>query len=172
MSTISQRSSDDLQKPKNFLEFFAVFVSTFCYSGYFRYAPGTLASLITAVLWVPFVFSALPTSYRLLATAVLLLIGVVASHLSLKFFDSDDPGSIVIDEVMGQSLALIWAAPSWMSVFLGFVLFRLFDIFKPWPIRVLDRRIKGAWGVMLDDLAAGVFAAVTLLLIHQFFMKG
>jgi phosphatidylglycerophosphatase A len=82
--------------------------------------------------------------------------------------DGDDPKEVVIDEVAGQLLCLSVVAPGWLAYAAGFALFRLFDIVKPWPVGWCDRTVKGALGVMLDDVLAAVYAAAVLLLAQYF----
>jgi len=79
----------------------------------------------------------------------------------------DHPG-IVWDEVVGYLATMAFAPPGWLWIAAGFICFRLFDILKPWPICVLDRHVHGGLGIMLDDLAAGIAAALTLLLLAPF----
>ncbi|MEI6805462.1 MAG: phosphatidylglycerophosphatase A, partial [Myxococcaceae bacterium] len=100
---------------------------------------------------------------RLSLVLLVFVIGWWATFRALPTFKSQDPKEIVIDEVAGQGLALVFCPPGWMALLLGFILFRLFDILKPWPISYVDRKIKNALGVMLDDMLAGVFAALILL---------
>ena len=121
--------------------------------------------------------AALPIGYALAITGgslavlagaiVVFVVGMWASHRMIKSFDgtsqTDDQPSIVVDEVAGQLLALSTAGASPLLFILGFLLFRLFDIVKPWPISFVERRTPGAWGVMLDDIVAGLFAAVLVL---------
>ena len=78
-----------------------------------------------------------------------------------------DHGAIVWDEIVGLLITMTAVPYSWSTLLLGFLLFRLFDILKPWPIRVLDRRVGGGFGVMIDDLLAGVFAGAVLLLVFS-----
>ena len=78
----------------------------------------------------------------------------------------NDPSMIVIDEAAGLSLTLAFAEMSLMSVFLGFVLFRFFDIAKPWPVSWLEKRFSGAFGIMIDDIAAGLIAGILLFFIQ------
>jgi phosphatidylglycerophosphatase A len=85
------------------------------------------------------------------------LCDVAARRLAIK-----DPGMVVWDEFVGLWIALAWAPPGWLYVLLGLVLFRIFDILKPWPIGYLDRRVQGGLGIMLDDVVAGLFACLVL----------
>ena len=103
------------------------------------------------------------------------MIGLIASKEVLKY-TKHDPSLIVIDEVAGQSLSFVLLADklvgnmqAWLVYLVGFAFFRLFDIWKPQPVRWADRKILNAWGVMLDDIFAGVYAAVCLYLINRYF---
>lgn len=113
---------------------------------------GSLASL---VIWAPCVFWEVSPWVRLILVLVVFLLGWWATFRALPSFKSLDPKEVVIDEVAGQGLALVLCPPSWLGLLLGFVLFRLLDILKPWPISYVDRKIKNALGVMLDDMVAG-----------------
>jgi phosphatidylglycerophosphatase A len=97
---------------------------------------------------------------------MVLLIACVLSlwstHKMLPFFGREDPPQIVIDELAGLGVPLLLAGPTWPEITAAFVFFRIFDIFKPWPISYLDRNVKGSWGVLLDDLVAGMAALAVL----------
>jgi phosphatidylglycerophosphatase A len=94
--------------------------------------------------------------------AVLFVIGTVAAGAAEKILDRGDPGSVVIDEIVGQLLALTLAPAHPLAALVGFALFRLFDIRKPFPVGWLDQRIHGGLGIMLDDVAAGIYALLIL----------
>jgi phosphatidylglycerophosphatase A len=96
----------------------------------------------------------------LLATAAVFVIGLWAAHSYEQVAAIKDPGAIVIDEVAGQWLALIPAGLNPVGVVLAFILFRAFDVTKPWPVGWADRHLKGAFGIMADDIIAGLYAAV------------
>jgi phosphatidylglycerophosphatase A len=106
---------------------------------------------------------------------------VICTSASASARGKTDPGEIVVDEVAGQSLTLLSVLPLlpaepsvrqiWLTTILGFLLFRVFDIAKPWPIRKLES-LPAGWGVLADDLLAGVYAAVVLLLCMWRFVKG
>jgi len=101
-------------------------------------------------------------------TAVLVtLVGIPASTIVAREAGREDPGFVVIDEVAGQLFALIAVRPDWQHALLSLVLFRLFDIWKPWPIRKLEALPDGT-GIMLDDVAAGLLALAMALLIGHF----
>ncbi len=107
-----------------------------------------------------------PSWARLLAVVVVFVVGVVASNHVVRV-RGEDPQLIVIDEVAGMGITILLAAPTWPSLVVGFACFRLFDIWKPWPVRWADRKVKGGLGVMLDDVLAGVYALAVLTLIER-----
>ncbi len=103
-----------------------------------------------------------------LAAIAVTLIGIPASTIVARESGRKDPGFVVIDEVAGQLVALILIRPDWKHAALALVLFRLFDIFKPWPIRKLEALPEGT-GIMLDDIAAGLFALLIGAIAARFF---
>jgi phosphatidylglycerophosphatase A len=141
-------------------------IATWFRVGLMRPAPGTWGSM--AALPIGYILAVAGGSLAVLAGAVVIFVlGMWASRRMIKSLDgtsqTHDQPSIVVDEVAGQLLALTTAGASPFLFVLGFVFFRLFDIVKPWPISFVDRRTPGAWGVMLDDVIAGLFAAVLVL---------
>ena len=95
----------------------------------------------------------------LVAAALAFALGVWASEVYARANGLEDPGAVVIDEVVGQWLALVPAAGVFWLYLPGFLAFRLFDILKPWPVSWADRAVHGGWGIMLDDVLAGLYAA-------------
>lgn len=142
-------------------------VATWFGAGYLPKAPGTWGSL--AALPCAFVIAHLGGAIALLVAAILLFpVGVAASARYGRRVGLSDPGVIVVDEVVGQWLAVLpvvghpLLGHDVIGYALAFAAFRLFDILKPWPVGALDRRLKGGLGVMADDAAAGVMAAILL----------
>lgn len=132
--------------------------------GYLPRAPGTWASL--AALPLAWGIGAAWGAAGLAAAAVVAgAAGWWATHLYLKGGASHDPGEVVIDEIAGQWMALVFAPREFVAFAAAFALFRLFDIWKPWPIRWADRAVPGALGVMLDDFLAGAAAAAVLAIL-------
>lgn len=138
-------------------------------SGLLRRAPGTAGSAVAVLLWLAFVQGGqpgLPAQVLLLALAI--VVCVWAADWAARQLQRKDPGCIVSDELAGQWLTLLalpalplaTAWPWWLA---AFALFRLFDIVKPWPMRALER-LPGGFGIVVDDLAAGCYAAALLLL--------
>jgi phosphatidylglycerophosphatase A len=127
-------------------------------------APGTWASLAALPLaWLIHEFAGIVGIA--VAGIVLMLSGIWASQVYVAHQRAQDPGEIVIDEIAAQLLVLTVVPLSLLSMALGFVLFRLFDIVKPWPVSWADRSVKGGLGVMLDDLLAAAYAALGIKLV-------
>ncbi len=140
------------------MKFAARWISTFFGAGYFPFAPGTFACAIVA-LGYRFGASRLePLPYAGLIVAIFVL-GVATADLHSKTLRQKDPRPIVIDEVVGQLIALFSVPAGWGWIFLGFFLFRLFDVLKPRPIRDLER-LPGGWGIMADDILAGLISVL------------
>lgn len=138
-------------------------LATGLYVGKIGKAPGTLGSLAAFLPW--FLIKDLPLPTYLLVLIVLFIIGFFVSGSAEKILDSPDAGCIVIDEILGMFITLI-AAPQHPGAWvLGFVLFRIFDIFKPFPVSWFDQRIHGGFGIMMDDVIAGLYALCSLQLI-------
>lgn len=131
-------------------------------SGWLPWAPGSWGSLAALPFAWIIVKEGGPGLLALAALAVFAL-GCWASDIALRETQSKDPGWIVIDEVAGQWLTLLAAPASLLGYAAGFVLFRFFDIWKPWPVAWADRRLEGGFGVMADDMLAAVYAALVLL---------
>lgn len=145
------------------LEFFA----TWFFSGKSPKAPGTCGSLAT----LPFVYvlAYFYGIYAVVLFAVLIaVVGIPVADKYAKKLNIKDPGQIVIDEVAGQSIALIFAGTNLYLFAAGFALFRLFDISKPWLVGWADTKLNGGLGIMLDDVFAGIFAGIIVFLIRAY----
>jgi phosphatidylglycerophosphatase A len=132
-------------------------------SGLSPVAPGTCGTLVGIPLYL--LLRDLYPPYYLAAIAGLFLLGIYLCRKTSGLLGSEDPGAIVWDEIVGYLCTMTQAPRGWVWVLTGFMLFRVFDILKPWPIAWLDRRVKGGFGIMLDDLVAGVFSLIILQLI-------
>jgi phosphatidylglycerophosphatase A len=141
----------------------AVAIATCFGCGYFPWGPGTvgsLAALIIAVLLHAYAGANRPA--LLIATLLLLAPAIWASTRTARLLDRKDPSIVVIDEVLGQWVTLLGAtALRWKSFCAAFLLFRLFDIWKPWPVRNFEKLPEGI-GIVADDLAAGIYGALIL----------
>jgi phosphatidylglycerophosphatase A len=139
----------------------AVVIATGLGAGLLPWAPGTWGSL--AALPCAWAICAVAGPAMLAAAAATAFaVGCWAAGTVAQASGRADPGFIVIDEVAAQWLVLVAAPLDWRAYTAAFLLFRLFDIAKPWPIRSIERRIKGGLGVMLDDVAAAIYALVPL----------
>ena len=135
------------------------FVATFLYLGKLPFAPGSWGSLGALLLWV-----LLPISFSIHLSVIVFLfvLGVYSSNKMAKYMDDHDPSEVVIDEAVGMGISLFMLPHSFGLYLLAFVLFRIFDVLKPSFIyRVQD--LSGGWGIMLDDVLAGLF---TLAIVH------
>lgn len=128
-------------------------------------APGTWGSLLAA-LAAPWLFIPLSAWSRAFFLLALFLLGSWVAARSEAFYQRKDPGSVIIDEFLGQWIVCIpLQASSWPWLGLGFVLFRLFDILKPWPVKASEDWLPGGFGVMLDDVVAGIYGGLCLWII-------
>jgi phosphatidylglycerophosphatase A len=125
-------------------------------------APGTAGTLVAVPLFC--VAAELPLAGYLLLTALMFVAGIAICGAAARALGVHDHGGIVWDEITGYFVTMLAVPAHWVWVAVGFVLFRLFDIWKPWPIRWLDRRVSGGLGIMLDDVLAGLYAAALLQL--------
>jgi phosphatidylglycerophosphatase A len=147
-------------KPRKAAWAFAV--ATFFGAGYGKPGPGTWGSFAAVLLWAVFAWLAHPTPAALLmalaiGNAIALVLGVPAATIVERESGRTDPGFVVIDEVIGQWFALLGSPADWRHGLIALVLFRIFDITKPFPVRRLER-LPGGWGIVFDDVAAGLYA--------------
>jgi phosphatidylglycerophosphatase A len=130
-------------------------------SGFSPKAPGTVGSLVALLPWYLWLRD-LPMWHYMLVLGCGFALGVWAADWVIGKLGCQDPGVVVWDEVIGLGLALFFAPPGWAWMLGGFVAFRVFDIWKPWPVRWADREVHGGFGTMLDDLLAGGYAWLAL----------
>jgi len=150
----------------------ALFFCRIGWAGLSPKAPGTAGSFV-AMLMAPWLFLTFPLPVQLAGLALIFIIGGLAGTRAEKVLGCKDPSQVVIDELLGQWVALLpvslliylpgmsgleLAVAAWPWILFGFVLFRAFDILKPWPIKASENWMPGGFGVMLDDLIAGLFA--------------
>ena len=150
--------------------FWAVAVATFFGIGRLRPGPGTWASALAALIWLAVAGLVAENLHpALLASLIVLVIalGIPAATLVTRASGVKDPGFIVIDEVAGQWIALLFAPVSWKTVLVAFILFRSFDIVKPPPVRQLESLPEGT-GIVVDDVAAGAYALFVMQLALHF----
>jgi len=148
----------------------ATMIATFFGIGHLRPGPGTWGSLATVLLWAVLAHTLSPelrTPVAIVLAVLVTLIGIPAATRVARGAGKKDPQFVVIDEVAGQLVALIAIPLAWKSFLAGFILFRAFDIVKPPPVRQLEAIPEGA-GIVLDDIAAGLYALVVVHLFLHF----
>lgn len=143
----------------------AKLLGTWFGAGLFPKGPGTMGSL-AALPFAIVIQYYLGNRALLIASVIAFFVGWLASNVYLRYTDAKDPKEIVIDEVSGQWLLLSLMYPTLTSYIVGFVLFRLFDIIKPWPISLSDRRVTGGFGVMIDDTLAALYPPAILCVLY------
>jgi phosphatidylglycerophosphatase A len=139
---------------------FALVLATGAYSGYFPIAPGTAGSVVGLLLFFGLRRLGTP-SPELLAIAVLFLAGVWAAGVAERHFGREDPGPVVLDEIVGMLVTLAFVPVSLDGALAGFVAFRVLDVVKPWPADRLEH-LGGGLGIMADDVMAGLYAQLTV----------
>jgi len=132
-------------------------------SGLAPFAPGTFGTLAAIPIYL--LMQNLSLMVYLTLTLVAFVVGIWICQQSANWLGKEDPSAVVWDEIVGYLVTMIAAPTGWLWIVVGFVLFRIFDILKPWPISVADREIHGGLGIMVDDVLAGIFAAVILQLL-------
>lgn len=138
-----------------------ILLCTFFRIGNIPKASGTAASF--AALFPAWLIASWFGKYTLMISAlVILVVGIWATKKYLETSESKDPKEVVIDEVVGQWIALSMMPLTIHAYIIGFIAFRFFDILKPWPVSFFDKRLKNEYGVMLDDVAAGLYPAVII----------
>ena len=166
-------STTQIHPPAEKKTFWAWTIGTFFGAGLLKPGPGTYGSISAVLLWYATAHLLHPAQIPLaigtaIAAILATLIGIPAATIVARESGREDPGHVVIDEVAGQLIALIAIPADWQHAALSLILFRLFDILKPPPIRQLERLPAGT-GIMLDDVAAGLFALAVAQLAHLYF---
>jgi phosphatidylglycerophosphatase A len=152
--------------------FWAWTLATFFGAGRLKPGPGTWGSIAAVLLWAAFAFLAHPAPAILLIALVagillVIALGIPAATIVARESGRHDPGFVVIDEVAGQWIALLFCPADWGHAIVALVLFRLFDILKPPPARQLER-LPAGWGIVFDDVAAGLYALGVASLMRAF----
>jgi phosphatidylglycerophosphatase A len=137
-----------------------MFLATGARVGRIPFAPGTFGSLVG--LPIAYLLSKTDWALASILTAILILFAVRVAHLAERQLKAKDPGCIVIDEIAGMCVTLLAIPMTWATGVAGFFLFRIFDVIKPPPVRQMERRLQGGWGVVMDDVVAGIMANLVL----------
>lgn len=133
-------------------------------SGLSPKAPGTAGTVAALPLY--WLIQDVNVWLYLLITLLAFVAGIWICQQAVNWLKQDDPSAVVWDEIVGYLVTMIAAPTGWQWMLLGFVLFRIFDIWKPWPVALADRKLHGGLGIMLDDVIAGILAAGVLQLCH------
>lgn len=129
-------------------------------SGLAPFAPGTFGTLAAIPIYL--LMQDLSLLTYLAITVIFFVLGITICQKSADWIGMDDPSAVVWDEIVGYLVTMIAAPAGWQWILIGFVLFRIFDIIKPWPIRWFDKNLHGGLGIMVDDVIAGFFATILL----------
>lgn len=152
--------------PSNFLRDPVHLAAFGFYAGLAPRMPGTVGTLVGILFYLPMAqLSWLP---YLILTLILFLLGIWICGYTAKNLGVHDHSGIVWDEIVGFLIAMFMVAPTYLNILLGFILFRFFDILKPWPIAYIDRRLAGGIGIMLDDVLAGIYTLIIMQAIIHF----
>ena len=135
-------------------------------SGLAPKAPGTFGTI--AAIPICLLMQNLSLVTYLVLTVIAFIVGIWICQKSADWLGKEDPSAVVWDEIVGYLVTMIAAPQGWQWVVLGFVLFRFFDILKPWPISIADKELHGGFGIMLDDVIAGIFAAGCIQLLYLY----
>jgi phosphatidylglycerophosphatase A len=165
---MSQSSTRSLL-PKVLLRHPAGWIASGFGSGFSPRAPGTVGTAVAMLPWLW--LRTLPLPYYALVVLLAFVIGVWASTWVVRRGGVQDPQVVVWDEFVGVWIALIAAPAGWIWMLAGFALFRLFDIWKPWPVNWADEKIGGGLGVMLDDVFAGFYALIVMEIAAWFILR-
>jgi phosphatidylglycerophosphatase A len=144
-----------------------VFLATGFYIGNIPFAPGTFGSILGLALC--FVLAGLKLPLAIIFTVLFIIVAVWIANGAEKVLKKNDPGCIVIDEIAGMAVTLVGLPFNLTTALIGFMIFRILDILKPFPIRSLDKRVSGGVGIVLDDVVAGIFANLLVRIIVFFF---
>ncbi|GGI82493.1 phosphatidylglycerophosphatase A [Shewanella hanedai] len=136
-------------------------------SGMMAKAPGTFGTLAAIPIYL--LMAPLSIEWYLGLTLLSVILGFYICHVAAKDMGVHDHGAIVWDELAGLLITMIAAPAGWVWIVIGFTLFRFFDILKPWPIRWLDAKVKGGFGIMIDDVLAGLFSLACLQGLAYYF---
>lgn len=136
-------------------------------SGLSPFAPGTFGTLAAIPIYL--LFSQFGLAAYIILTVLVTFVGIWICGESSRLLGVHDHGGIVWDEIAGYLITMLFAPAGWVWIIIGFALFRLFDIWKPYPIRWIDKKVSGGLGIMLDDVLAGIYALIVLQGIYYFF---
>ncbi len=171
LESIEAKKNSELNTPNSTLQkrvkHFILLLATGIGVGYSPIAPGTLGTLITIPVY--YFLSEIPSPLYEITLVGFFFLSVWISENAEIFFGKKDDQRIVVDEMMGFLITMLWVPKTIHFIIIGFILFRFFDILKPFPIRRVDKGLRGGWGVVLDDVIAGVYANIILHLVGRIY---
>lgn len=145
-------------------------MATGCYVGYSPLVPGTTGTLVAIPIY--FFLTRLPALYYLVILLGSIYVAMWASDGAEVLLQARDSRHIVIDEIVGFLVAMFMVPSTLGNILLGFFLFRAFDVVKPFPIRALEERVRGGYGVVLDDITAGIYTNLVIHILRFTMLKG
>ena len=148
----------------NFKQKSVMFVATGGFIGNITFAPGTLGSIVGLPLC--FFLSKIDLTVALGLTLIFVVFSIRIAQQAEKILKTEDPGCIVIDEIAGLMVALLGLPFNRLNAVAGFIIFRLIDILKPYPIRSIEKKLTGGTGVVMDDIAAGIYSNILLRVMY------
>lgn len=134
-------------------------------AGFAPFAAGTAGTAVAILPWL--LLRELPLPAYAVVVLVCFAVGVWASHWVIRHIDVEDPGVVVWDEFVGFWITMAAAPAGWQWLLIGFLVFRLFDVLKPWPVWWIDDRVHGGLGAMLDDALAGAYSLLAMLALER-----
>lgn len=155
--------------PMNVKQKSVMFVATGCFIGNIPFAPGTFGSLMGLPLC--FLLSKIDWKAALLLTILFILFSIRIAQTAENILKSEDPGCIVIDEIAGMMVTFIGLPFNMVNVVFGFTIFRVIDILKPYPIRLIEKKWSGGIGIVMDDVIAGICSNMLLRVVCFFFLQ-
>jgi len=137
-------------------------------SGLVPFAPGTAGTFVGILIYLA--LSRLSWTFYLVIVVIITCLACYVSHEAERIFAEKDPACIVIDEIIGFQWSMFLITPTVLHVFAGFILFRFFDILKIFPAGYFQRNLPGGWGIVMDDVVAGMYSNIALLLLIKFWV--
>ena len=139
------------------------FLATGCYAGKIPVAPGTWGTLVGVLFYLLIGHLLLPI--YIVTVLAFIAVSIWISGFAQKIFEDEDPQEVVIDEIAGFLVTMAFHEPKFWTIVFGFVLFRVFDIVKPFPVRWIENKFRDGRGIVLDDVFAGVYANILLSIV-------
>jgi len=139
--------------------YFIISLSSGLGTGYIKYAPGTFGTLLAALIIIIFNYS-----FSLPLLFVMIFLSIIICSIADTVYDEQDSKKITLDEIIGFFVSMYGIPVSSQNILICFILFRLFDIFKPFPISYIDNRYKNGFGIVADDIIAGIFANIVFII--------